>query len=137
MANSPSEARQIEDLLTLYNIAIDSGDIDGFLATFAPDGIFDGVHGRYEGTSELRRFITAYWTDPEFERLRGTQHWITNVKVTVSGDAATSYCYGTVISAGTNGNQIMGTWHYKDKLVKLSSEWRFSLRYVRPFAIPS
>jgi hypothetical protein len=137
MTDSASDACHIKDLLALYNIAIDSGDIDGFLATFAPDGIFDGVHGRFEGTSGLRKFITAYWTEPEFARLRGTQHWITNVNVAVAGDTATSYCYGTVISAGMSGNQIMGTWHYRDELVKLGGEWRFALRYVRPFTIPS
>lgn len=133
MTNSQSDHEQISSLLARYNIAIDSGDIEGFIATFHPDGVFDGVHGRFEGEAALRSFITTYWTDPDFERLWGAQHWITNVNISVSGSSATSYCYGTVLSADASGNQVMGTWHYRDDLTKANGEWRFSTRYVRPF----
>jgi ketosteroid isomerase-like protein len=133
MTSTGTDVEEINNLLFDYNIAIDSGDIDGFLATFMPDGAFDGIHGRFEGTAELRRFVTAYWTEPEFARLRGTQHWLTNIRIRVSGDSATSYCYGTVLSQGTADNKVMGTWHYRDKITRLDGEWKFSERYVRPF----
>jgi hypothetical protein len=126
---------QITTLLTAYNIAIDSGDVEGFLDTFAPDGIFDGVHGRFEGQVRLREFINRYWADDEFARLRGAQHWINNLQISVHDDIAICYCYGTVLSSGTSGNQVMGTWHYNDQLIRIDGRWKFAVRYVRPFTV--
>ena len=46
-------------LIARYNAAIDDGDIQGWANCFAPEGVFEGMIGRFAAHRELDRFTAA------------------------------------------------------------------------------
>lgn len=126
----------IHDLIGRYNRAIDTGDADGWADCFLPDGVFDGVIGRFEGRAALHGLATAYWTEPEYEPWRGCQHWVNNVVVDGDGegDAATLRCDHAMLKPDVDGGaRIVLLASYHDRLARVDGRWRFVQRTVRGF----
>ena len=67
MSLPASDKIEIQELVARYNRAIDSGDVEGWVDTFLPDGVFEGlVVPTFRGHTELRAFATAFWTEPQY-----------------------------------------------------------------------
>ena len=74
MSLSAADKIEIQELVARYNRAIDSGDVEGWVDTFVRDGVFEGlVVPTFRGHDELRAFVTAFWTEPEYAEWRGAQ----------------------------------------------------------------
>jgi hypothetical protein len=81
--------------------------------------------------------ITAMWS-AGFHELEAVHHQIGNLRITVSGDRATAFCYGTAThyrhtGSGRNVRTFVGS--YDLGLVRMSGEWRidelrFNLKYL-------
>jgi uncharacterized protein (TIGR02246 family) len=133
---SPADWVAVNELVARYNRAIDTGDVEGWVGTFAPDGVFDGVIGRFEGEEALRRLATDYWTTPAYEPWRGCQHWVNNVVVESLGgtpERARLRCDHAMIKAEAGGARVVLLAAYDDELVRLDGGWRFARRTVRAF----
>jgi len=67
----------ITDLLARYSWALDTGDLDGFVACFTPDAlIVEEVFeepDRWEGADGVRRCVEHYCSAPNFP---GRQHHV-------------------------------------------------------------
>lgn len=116
----------IEDLITIYAIALDSRDLDTAISCFEPDGEFRSVGGSIRGADALRDYYgerLAAW-GPTF-------HVPHRVVVTFTDlDRAT----GVVIAHSevmTEGKLYVAAHHYHDQYVRGDDgRWRFATREV-------
>lgn len=129
----------IENMSNHYMVAVDAGDIETVMRTWADDGVLDWVGGVEHGKAEIRAAMSRFGgagvmgTLPAdaTERQR-TRHQIINHVITVDGDTATSFAYWFAMTNRTTHGQIeflyMG--HYEDELVRVNGEWKFKKRTV-------
>lgn len=123
------EKTAIAELIVHYNLAVDHNDFQGYAACFAPDGIFEGLIGRFAIHRELDRFIEA------IQKLAVTtphmRHFVTNILTEVSGDQARSRSFLLVTSTTKEGGtRILMAGEYEDRLVKIAGQWLFQERKV-------
>jgi uncharacterized protein (TIGR02246 family) len=123
------EKAAIAELIARYNYAIDHNDFQGWADCFAPDGIFDGMIGRFAAHGELDRF-----TD-EVKRLTADtpnlRHYVTNIVTEIDGDTARSRCFLLMTSTTKEGGtKIVIAGEYEDQLVKRDGRWLFTYRKV-------
>jgi hypothetical protein len=134
MSPSAEDRIAIAELIGRYNVAFDTYDVEGWVHTFLPSGVFDGLYGSFSGPRELADFLHWHWTNPAVKWVPGSQHWITNLIIEGTDDHATTYCYGTVVMPGGGPSSAGGPWHYRDDVRKVNGEWKFAKRFVRAFA---
>ena len=119
----------ISDVFARYAWSLDTRDLDGFAATFAPDGAIQmpGV-GRFEGRDEVRRYGKLLTDDPRYP---GRQHFIAQSRFDSNGDGArcTVRSYAMVTSRSAEGAcSVLSLGYYTDQMVKRDGEWMFAER---------
>ena len=124
------EKEAIAELIARYNYAIDHNDFRGWADCFAPEGVFDGMVGRYAAHQELDRFTA------DVRKLTATtpnlRHYVTNIQTEVDGDQARSRCFLLMTSTTKEGgSKVVIAGEYEDKLVKRGGKWLFAERKVR------
>ena len=111
----------IQQLYARYNHAIDSGDIEAYVALYTPDGSFN----TYSGQDGLRTFMK--------NRNGGTRrHWNTNLVITPTPEGAKGTVYLMFVDVGAKPPGITGAGKYEDTMVKTSQGWRFKKRQNFP-----
>src|SRR5271165_5397875 len=120
---------EIQQLYARYNIAIDSGDAEGWAATFTPDGVFN----TFSGHDGLVSFIKM-WR----EKLNGAtrKHWNNNLQITGNSKEASATVYLMLVDFGTKPTSILMTGSYTDSLVKTKDGWRFTKRTTKSDVTP-
>lgn len=116
---------EIQELANRYSCAMDCNDMDAWISTWAPDGVWIGGAGTYRGTEELLRLLPDLGA-----RVQGKRHIITNHIVTGSASEARLTCYLLVVEAKIGGSSTV-TGVYTDDLVKLDGKWVFSKRVMK------
>jgi hypothetical protein len=121
---------EIQQLYARYNNAIDSGDAEGWAATFTPEGVFNSMTGH----DALVNFVKT-WR----EKLGGAtrKHWNTNLQITGDSKEATASVYLMLLDYGTKPVSIVGTGTYSDSLVKTKDGWRFTKRTTKGDVAPA
>jgi hypothetical protein len=121
---TPTDYFEIEQLYARYNNALDSGDAEGWAATFTPDGAFNTSTGR----EALIRFVKDW-----HEKRNGAnrRHWNSNLHITGTPEGAQGSVYLMLIDVGTRPASIALTGMYTDTLVKTADGWRFKKRLVK------
>ncbi len=123
----------IQDLIARYGWALDTGDIEGLVACFTPDGVvieevFEDPD-RWEGHEGVRRLAQHYGSSPGFP---GRQHHVT--QSIVEGDSVRcsvkSFAFVTECR-GEPPYTLRFTGYYDDQLVKIDGEWFFKERVIR------
>jgi ketosteroid isomerase-like protein len=121
---------EIQQLYARYNIAIDSGDAEGYAATFTPDGVFNNMagHDALVGFAKMWR-----------EKLNGAtrKHWNNNLQITGNSKQANGFVYLMLIDLSTKPASILTTLSYTDTLVKTKAGWRFSKRTTKSDTPPA
>lgn len=120
----------IQQLYARYNIAIDSGDAEGWAATFTPDGVFN----TFGGHDALVGFVKM-WR----EKLNGAtrKHWNSNLQITGNGKEASGYVYLMLLDFSTKPPSILTTGTYSDSLIKTKDGWRFTKRTTKGDSAPA
>lgn len=115
---------EIQQLYARYNIAIDSGDAEGWAATFTPDGVFNTSIGH----DALVNFVKT-WR----EKLNGAtrKHWNNNLQLTGNSKEASGFLYLMLVDISTKPVSILGTASYTDSLIKTKDGWRFTKRTTK------
>jgi SnoaL-like domain len=115
---------EIQQLYSRYNMAIDSGDAEGWAATFTPDGVFQ----TFNGHDALVGFINT-WK----ERMKGgnMRHWNSNLAITPTADGASGAVYLLLVDISAKPPAITSASMYKDQIVKTPNGWRFKNRQVK------
>jgi hypothetical protein len=121
---------EIQQLYARYNIAIDSGDAEGWAATFTADGVFN----TFSGHDALVGFIKT-WR----EKLNGAtrKHWNNNLQVTGNSKEASATTYLMLVDLSTKPPSILMTGAYTDSLVKTKDGWRFTKRMTKSDVTPT
>jgi ketosteroid isomerase-like protein len=115
----------IQGLAARYNHAIDSGDADGYLATFVETGVLDAGGMTLEGHAALKDFASTFSTSA-----RSPRHVATNLVIDGDGDHATlkAYVQMYVISGDPPAQVIAAAGKYDDTLLKEDGTWKFVRR---------
>lgn len=121
---------EIQQLYARYNIAIDSGDAEGWAATFTPDGVFN----TFSGHDALVGFIKT-WR----EKLNGAtrKHWNNNLQVSGTSKEASASTYLMLVDFSTKPPSILMSGSYTDSLVKTKDGWRFTKRMTKSDVTPT
>jgi hypothetical protein len=112
---------EIQQLYTRYNMMIDSGDAEGYAATFTPDGAFNAFNGH----DALIGFIHG--------RMNGgnMRHWNTNLAITGTPEGANGSVYLLLVDVSVRPPVLSTAAKYEDQLVKTPAGWRFKKRVTK------
>jgi ketosteroid isomerase-like protein len=138
-ADYANDRAEIENLSNKYMVAVDAGDIDTVMATWAEDGVLHWVRGVEHGAAAIRKAMSNFGgaaaarsiPDGATTRAR-TRHQIINHVIDVNGNTAKSTAYWFALTNNTPQKdvQLLYFGHYEDELVKVNGKWLFKLRKV-------
>ena len=114
----------IRELMAAYAQALDGCRFADVAACFASDGEWTTDYGAARGPAEIEKFISGIV--PVKGEGPQRKHYITNIIITVDGDAASSVSDYLIIRESENGLIPVMGGTYKDRFVKTPSGWRFS-----------
>lgn len=131
---SPDDRFAIKDLMARYSWALDTGDLDAFVACFAPDGMMVEEVFKdpdiWQGQDGLRRLAEHYRSIPNFA---GRQHYCGNTLVTArpeGGAHARSFALVTEC-LGVPPYVLRFCGYFEDELVCPDGQWLFQRRVLR------
>jgi ketosteroid isomerase-like protein len=138
LASYADDRAEIENLSNRYMVAVDSGDIETVMSTWADDGVLDWVRGVERGKDAIRKAMSGFGgalkgNIPENAKSRPrTRHQIINHVIDVNGNTArtTAYWFGITNKTPQGDVQIFYFGHYEDELVKVNGKWLFKKRKV-------
>ena len=138
-ASYADDRAEIENISVRYMIAVDAGDIDTVMATWADDGVLDWVRGVEHGKEAIRKAMSGFGgaaaakaiPDGATSRPR-THHHILNHVIDVNGNTAKSVAYWFALTNNTPQKdvQLLYFGHYEDELAKVNGKWLFKKRKV-------
>jgi hypothetical protein len=123
----------LNELLARYAWALDTGDVDAFVACFTADAaVIEEVFeesDRWEGKESIRRLGEHYKSVPDFP---GRQHHVSQVLIEGDGRhcAIRSYVFVTECR-GEPPYITRFAGYYEDRAVKQRGEWLFQERIIR------
>ncbi len=121
---------EIQQLYARYNTAIDSGDGEGWAATFTPDGQFQ----TFKGHDALVGFIKS-WRETMNGGTR--RHWNNNLVLTPTADGVAATVYLFLMDVSAKPPAMLSPSKYEDLLVKTADGWRFKRRMVKGDTAPA
>jgi len=119
---------EIEDLLYRYAEAIDSCQWGLLESCFTPDAV--GLYGDFLGRLEGAPAIVAACRGV-IEPLDGSQHFVTNPRITIVGDEARSRSYfhaQHIRREAEGGPHYVVAGSYVDQCVRSGETWRIRMR---------
>ncbi len=120
----------VYDRLGRYVWALDTGDVDGVVACFTPDGRASDTQGNfYGGPDGIRNFALEFVTRPDF---RGRQHQVTHLFVEGDDSRCVVTSYWTVVKwyFDEDRKAIVSTGWSKDTCVKAEGDWLIEERWL-------
>lgn len=112
---------EIRSLVAKYNGAFDSGDVESWLETFSPDGVFSSKgQGDVVGHDALREWFAG--------RSHTTIHVTTDATITSDGEEMHHVCTVLVFRREDDGVLLSSVGQYDDWLIKRPEGWRFRSR---------
>lgn len=137
-ADYANDRAEIENLSNKYMVAVDAGDIETVMGTWAEDGVLEWIFGIERGKAAIRDAMSnfggaRYEEIPEGATSRQRmRHQIINHVIDVDGDHATTTAYWFAMS-NRNPEQeakLVFFGHYEDELERIDGTWKFKLRKV-------
>ena len=126
---SPRRLVDIQQLYAKYNWALDSGDSEGYAATFTPDGVFNTNVGH----DAIVKFADTFHAGLGSH----VRHWNTNLMILPTADGASGQVYLVLVDFGTKPATIVTSASYSDELVKTAQGWRFKKRATKGDVAPA
>jgi ketosteroid isomerase-like protein len=137
-AGYADDRAEIENLSNKYMVAVDAGDIDTVMSTWAEDGVLEWVLGIERGKEAIRKAMSNFGGArpvdiPEGATSRArTRHQIINHVIDVEGDTArtTAYWFALTNNTPQKDVQLLYMGHYEDVLARVNGKWLFKSRKV-------
>jgi uncharacterized protein (TIGR02246 family) len=127
---SLQDRAEITDLVYSFARALDEKDYQGFADLYAEDGHFRTPRIDPVGKAHLPGHIQG-----KLEHYRATQHIMSNVQITITGDTATSRSYVQAMHV-TDPDTAEGHWlvggRYDNEYVRTPDGWRFASVTLKP-----
>jgi hypothetical protein len=138
LAGYADERAEIENLSNRYMIAVDSGDMQTVMATWADDGVLEWAGGVERGKTAIEKAMSRFSGARAASVPDGatswprSRHFILNHVIDVNGNSAKSVAYWFEITNSTPAKNVQLVYfgHYEDELVKQGGRWLFKLRKV-------
>jgi ketosteroid isomerase-like protein len=138
LAGYADDRAEIENLSNRYMVAVDAGDIETVMSTWADDGVLEWVFGVEHGKAAIRKAMSGFGgarpvNIPENATSRPrTRHQIINHVIDVNGDTARTIAYWFALTNNTPQSdvQLLYFGHYEDVLVRVNGKWLFKSRKV-------
>ena len=138
LADYANDRAEIENLSNRYMVAVDAGDIETVMSTWADDGVLEWVFGNEHGKEEIRKAMSGFGgaryeaVAPDATWRQRTRHQIINHVIDVEGDTAKTIAYWFAFTNRTpQGDvQLLYFGHYEDELVRREGKWQFKSRKV-------
>jgi hypothetical protein len=138
LASYADDRAEIENLSNRYMIAVDAGDIETVMSTWAEDGELDWVGGVERGKAAIRKAMSGFGGSRHVDIPEGatsrprTHHQIINHVIDVNGNTAKTLAYWFALTNNTPQKdvQLLYFGHYEDELVKQNGHWLFKRRKV-------
>lgn len=132
---SLEDRQEIYDTLARYVWGMDTGDIDGVVATFTADGVVKDVTGkRWDAAAGgARGFATHFLTRPH---RRGSQHHVQHLFVEPApggGYCVTSYWVSIRWDTVGDEKSIRAMGSYLDTCVKVDGHWLIKEKIIHPW----
>ena len=130
-AGYADDRAEIENLSNRYMVAVDAGDIETVMATWAEDGELDWVGGVEKGKAAIRKAMSGFGGGRHINIPEGatshprTRHQIINHVIDVNGNTAKTIAYWFALTNDTPQKdvQLLYFGHYEDELVKRNGQW--------------
>jgi len=120
---------EITDLIARYARTLDSGDLEGYVRNFAPDGVLFEEHAGHDAIrSYVGQVIERRTKDPS-----RTRHFVGIPTIDGDGDTAAVHSYLLWIKEGAD-MPISEAAEYTDVCVKLDGRWVFQTRKLTRLA---
>jgi len=138
LASYADDRAEIENLSNKYMVAVDAGDIETVMATWADDGVLDWVGGVEHGKEAIRKAMSNFGGGRKIQIPEGatshprTRHQIINHVIDVHGNTAstTAYWFAMTNETPQHDVQLLYFGHYEDQLIKVNGRWLFKSRKV-------
>jgi ketosteroid isomerase-like protein len=137
LADYANDRAEIVNLSNRYMVAVDAGDIETVMSTWADDGVLDWVRGVERGKDAIRKAMSNFGGSAvklaaDATTRQRTRHQIINHVIDVTGDTAKTTAYWFAITNNTPQKdvQLMYFGHYEDELAKVNGKWLFKSRKV-------
>jgi hypothetical protein len=131
---SLEDRQAIYDTLARYIWGMDTGDIDGVVAQFTPDGVITDVTGkRWDATTGgVRGFASHFLTQPN---RRGGQHHVQHLFVEPAGAGYRITSYWVSIQWQVEGDRkfLRAMGSYVDTCVKVGGQWLIHEKIIAPW----
>ena len=145
LAGYADDRAEIENLSNRYMVAVDAGDIETVMGTWAEDGVLEWVRGTEVGKAAIRKAMSNFGgaapvNVPEDAKSRQrTRHQIINHVIDVTGNTAktTAYWFAMTNKTPQGDVQLLYFGHYEDELVKVNGHWLFKKRHVYNESLPN
>jgi ketosteroid isomerase-like protein len=137
-AGYADDRAEIENLSNRYMVAVDAGDIETVMSTWADDGVLEWIYGVEHGKAAIRKAMSGFGGARKVEIPEGatsrprTHHQIINHVIDVDGNTAktTAYWFAMTNNTPQKDVQLLYFGHYEDLLVKVNGKWLFKSRKV-------
>jgi hypothetical protein len=144
-ASYADDRAEIENLSNKYMVAVDAGDIETVMSTWAEDGVLESVFGVDRGKAAIRKSMAGFGGGrrveiPENATSRPrTRHQIVNHVIDVHGNTAktTAYWFALTNNTPQKDVQLLYFGHYEDELIKVNGHWLFKSRKVFNESLPN
>ncbi len=138
LASYADDRAEIENISNRYMIAVDAGDIETVMSTWADDGVLDWVGGVERGKAAIRKAMSGFAGGRHVDIPAGatsrprTHHHILNHVIDINGNTAKTIAYWFALTNNTPQKdvQLLYFGHYEDELVKVDGHWLFKQRKV-------
>lgn len=127
---SADDRLDIQDTAARYAWALDTGDVAGLVAVFAPDGVLVSTDGvAHRGRPAIAAYVRPLVERPGF---RGTQHQVGHHLIAGAGDRATArlYWHTLIADQATGAHRIGNLGYYDDKYVRQGGVWHIAERAI-------
>lgn len=133
-----AEQTAIRDVIARCAWALDTGDVEGFVACFCSDGllVWDVFEepDRWQGEAALRHFAEFFRAQPTSA---GRQHHVTNTVITGTDQGALAMSYVTVALRQGHGPHVLNVMgYYEDHFRMEEGRWRLAERVIRDWSGP-
>ena len=128
----------IREVIARYAWALDTGDVEGFVACFCSDGVlvwdvFETPE-RWVGAEALRHFATFFRDLPSSA---GRQHHVTNTVIEQCEGGAGARSYAAVVLRQGDGPHLLNVMgYYEDRFRHEGGQWRLAERIIRDWSGP-
>jgi ketosteroid isomerase-like protein len=139
-AGYADDRAQIENLSNKYMVAVDAGDIETVMSTWAEDGVLEWVNGTEVGKAAIRKAMSGFGGARKVEIPEGatsrprTRHQIINHVIDISADGktakTTAYWFAITNNNPEKEVKLLYFGHYEDDLARVNGKWLFKKRRV-------